>query len=80
MLALTVTVRERIFLSKGKIRAILSPHLAEYNFLTIQPIFMRFFVLIKRSCVLCLTVNFFVHRQSSSIFQHSFGMQVWSLA
>ena len=53
------TDRERRFLSKGNIRAILSPYLAEHNLLTVQPIFLRFFVLIRRSCVLCLTINFF---------------------
>ena len=60
---LALSVRERRFLSKGKIRAILSPYLAEHNLLTVQPIFLRFFffffVLIRRSCVLCLTINFF---------------------
>ena len=47
------------FLSKGKIRAILSLYLAEHDLLTVQPIFMKIFVLIRRSCVLCLTINFF---------------------
>ena len=56
---LALTVREKRFLSKGKIRAILSPYLAEHNLLTVQPIFMRCFVLTRRSCVLCLTSNFF---------------------
>ena len=56
---LALTVRERRFLSKGKIRAILSPYLAEHNLLTVQPIFMRFFVLARRSYVLCLSINFF---------------------
>ena len=54
-----LTVRERRFLSKCKIYAILSPYLAEHNLLTVQPIFMRCFVLIRRSCVLCFTSNFF---------------------
>ena len=44
---------------KGKICAILSPYLAEHNLLTVQPIFVNIFLLIRRSCVLCLTINFF---------------------
>ena len=39
---LAPTVRERRFLPKSKIRAIVFPYLAEHNLLTVQPIFMRF--------------------------------------
>ena len=57
-LLIACTNREIRFLSKGKICAILSPYLAEYNLLTVVPIFVNIFVLIRRTCVLCLTINF----------------------
>ena len=69
------TDRERRFFSKRKIHAILSPYLAEHNLLSVQPIFLRFFALIRRSCVLCLTINLFffftVHRAAV------FSTQFW---
>ena len=66
-----MTVRERRFLSKGKFRAFLSPYLAEHNLLTVH--LHGIFVLIRRSCLLCLTIIYIVHRQSSCIF----STQLW---